>query len=57
MTKKVVAREDVVHLEAIGAGVALADVALEKTLAVDDTPALAVGEAALRRGLAAGLAG
>jgi hypothetical protein len=57
VAEEVVGREDVVDLEAVGARVALADVALEESVVVDDGGAFAVIEK--RRGgeSPAGLAG
>ena len=57
VAQEVVAAEDVVHLEAIGAGVSLADVALEERLVGDDRAPLLVVEERLARGTLAGLAG
>ena len=56
VTEEVVAREQVVDTQAIGAGVALADVTLEQTLVVDEGRSLAVRQAAFGRRLPAGLA-
>ena len=56
MTEKIVAGEDVVHPEAVGAGVALADVALEETIVAHDRAALLILKELLRRGAAARLA-
>src|SRR5689334_9629953 len=44
VAEEVVRREDVVHLQALGAGVAFADVALQERVVVDDPAALAVIE-------------
>src|SRR5438093_10797383 len=44
VAEEVVAREDVIDLQALRAGVALADVALQERVVVDDTAALAVVE-------------
>src|SRR5262249_51709466 len=57
VAEEVVPREDVVHLQALGAGVPLADVALEEGLVVDHGLAPAVTQEALRSGPATGLAG
>src|SRR6185503_1159267 len=56
VAEEVVARKDVVDLEAVGAGVALADVTLEEGLVADDRPALPVPQERLRGGSAARLA-
>src|SRR5690349_15961432 len=56
VAEKIVAREDVVHAEAVGARVALADVALEEAVVVHDGAALLVLKELLRRGAAARLA-
>ena len=45
MAQEVIAREDVVDLEAIRAGIALADIALKKGLVADGGTPLAIGEA------------
>src|SRR5262245_38440197 len=57
VAEEVVAGEDVVDLEAVRAGIALADVALQEAVVVDDTGALAVVEQADALGPAARLAG
>src|SRR5262249_18142430 len=57
MAEEVVAREDVVDPEALGAGEALADVALQEALVSDVRRPPSVAERALRGGLEAGLAG
>ena len=51
MAEEVVAREDVVDLEALRAREAFANVALEQTLAVDDAGSLPVEQAADRGAL------
>jgi hypothetical protein len=57
VTKEVVPRQDVVHAKALGAGEALADVALKERLVVDQrVVALAVDEPSFGHGLLAGLA-
>ena len=56
VAQEVVARNDVVDLEALGAGIALAYVALQEAFALHDRAALLVDETALADGLAAGLA-
>src|SRR3990172_3874771 len=53
---EVVARVDVVDTQAVRAGIALADVALQEVAVVDDGVAPAVLEPAFRHGLPAGLA-
>src|SRR6185295_15071682 len=44
VAEEVVARQDVVDLQALGAGIALADVALQERVVVDDPRSLAVIE-------------
>lgn len=56
VAEEVVAAEDVVDLEALGAGVPLADVALEQGLVADHRAPLLVGKERLARGTLAGLA-
>jgi hypothetical protein len=51
VAEKIVARVDVVNPEAVGARVALADVALQERGVVDERFAAAIGEAALGHGL------
>ena len=55
VAEKVVAREDVVDLQAVRAGIAFAYVALEKTLSVDELGASAVVEKTRRGGAPARL--
>ena len=55
VAEETVLRDDVVDLEAIGASVALADVALEKRFARDQVGALAIAEQARWRRTAARL--
>ena len=55
MAEEVVARADVVDAQAVGAGVAFADVALEQRRVVDDRVATPVLEPALGHGLPARL--
>ncbi len=57
VAQEVIAREDVVDLEAVGAGIALAYVALQEGRVANRLLALAVGEASLGGGAPAGLAG
>jgi hypothetical protein len=52
MTQEVVTREDVVDLEAFGAGEALAHVALEQALAMNEGGSLAIREQAVDRAMA-----
>src|SRR5258708_29501617 len=56
VTEKVVARDDVIDLQALCAGEAFADVALEQALVVDDVGTAVVAEHALGGDPAAGLA-
>src|SRR5262245_5755434 len=56
VAQEVVAREDVVDLEALRAGVALADVTLQEGLVAHDARALAVSQEGVCRGPAARLA-
>ena len=56
MAEEIVAGEDVVDLEALGARKALADVALQQTLAVDDAGSLSIAEQRPDRGTLARLA-
>jgi hypothetical protein len=56
VTEKVVAGEDVVDLQAFGARVALADVALEERVVANDVGSPSIAQEALRCGAAAGLA-
>ena len=55
VTEKVVLRDDVVDLEAIGAGITLADVALKECLAGNKVGPFAVTQKTGARGPAAGL--
>jgi len=57
VAEEVVTRQDVVHLETLGASIALADVALQEGVVVDDAAAFAVIEERSRGGSTAGLAG
>src|SRR5687767_14975811 len=57
VTEEVVAREDIVDLQAVGAGVPLADVALEERFMTHDRGTLAVAKKGLRRHPSARLAG
>jgi hypothetical protein len=57
VTQEVVAREDVVHLEAVGAGIALAYIALEESGMAHGLLPFTVGEAAFGGGAPARLAG
>ena len=56
VAEEVVAREDRVDLQAVGAGVPLADVALEEPVVADDARPLAVRKEGLGRRAVAGLA-
>src|SRR5262245_20028590 len=56
VAEEIVAGEDVVDLEAVGAGEALADVALEEALAADEAAALAIREQTVVGRALAGLA-
>ena len=55
VTEEVVTGEDVVHTEAVGADEALADVALQERLVVNDLCALAVAEQTFAYGTVARL--
>ena len=57
VAEEVVAGEDVVDLEAIRAGIPLADVALEEGVVANDGASPSIAQEALRRGATAGLAG
>ena len=57
VTQEVVPRKDVVDLQAVRAGVALADVALEERIVANDGGSPSVTQECLRRGAAARLAG
>src|SRR2546428_6386043 len=57
VAEEVVSRQDVVDLETLRAGIALADVALQEVVVVDDAGAFAVIEERSSGGSAAGLAG
>ena len=57
VAEEVVAGEDVVDLQAVRAGVALADVALEKRIVANDGSSPSINQETLRRGAAARLAG
>src|SRR5207237_1153818 len=57
VTEEVVPGEDVVHLQAFGARVALADVALEERVVANHTGSPSVAQEALRLGATARLAG
>src|SRR4026207_1426679 len=56
VTQEVVARKDVVHLQAFGTGEPLADIALKERFMADDRGALAVTKEGLRRHPSARLA-
>jgi hypothetical protein len=57
VAEEVVAGEDVVDLQAVRAGVALADVALEERIVANDGSSPSITQETLRRGAAARLAG
>src|SRR5258707_15770143 len=57
VAEEVVAGEDVVDLQAVRAGVALADVALEERVVANDGGSPSITQESLRRGAAARLAG
>src|SRR5687767_6787606 len=57
VAEEVVPAEDVVHLEAFGAGIPLAYVALQERLVADHGAPLLVAQERLARGTLAGLAG
>jgi hypothetical protein len=56
MTQEVIAGKDVVDLQALRAGIPLADVALEKPLVANEGASASIAEKALRRRASAGLA-
>jgi hypothetical protein len=56
MTEEVVAGKDVVDLQALRAGVPLADIALEEALVANDGASASIAEKAIRRRASAGLA-